>query len=68
MAENRHWSRDPISPQPSMPIEVEDESQLDPEMRERIRRRAHEIWESTGHPTGNEQIHWLIAKGEILGH
>lgn len=32
---------------------------------ERIRRRAHEIWEREGRPHGREQEHWDQAVQEI---
>ncbi len=32
---------------------------------ERIRRRAHEIWEEEGRPEGREYSHWLRARAEI---
>jgi hypothetical protein len=33
---------------------------------ERIRQRAHEIWEEEGRPEGREYSHWLRARAEIL--
>ncbi|MFC0202139.1 DUF2934 domain-containing protein [Paracoccus rhizosphaerae] len=32
---------------------------------ERIRARAHEIWESEGRPEGRESEHWMRAEAEI---
>jgi hypothetical protein len=32
---------------------------------ERIRKRAHEIWEEAGRPEGREYSHWLRARAEI---
>lgn len=32
---------------------------------ERIRERAHEIWEREGNPAGREQAHWEQAAREI---
>ena len=32
---------------------------------ERIARKAHELWESEGHPHGRDQLHWDEAK-EII--
>jgi hypothetical protein len=32
---------------------------------ERIRHRAHEIWESEGRPHRRDLIHWLRAEAEI---
>ncbi|MER8438563.1 DUF2934 domain-containing protein [Mesorhizobium sp. M1312] len=34
---------------------------------ERIRRRAHAIWEQTGRPDGAHQQHWDQASAEIDG-
>ena len=39
-----------------------EESALD-----RIRRRAHEIWEAEGRPEGRAHEHWLRAQREIIG-
>jgi hypothetical protein len=35
------------------------------EMRDYIQRRAYELWESEGRPTGRDQAHWLQAEGEL---
>jgi hypothetical protein len=35
---------------------------------ERIRNRAHEIWESCGCPPGQDHEHWLQAESEIDRH
>ena len=32
---------------------------------ERIRQRAHEIWEEEGRPEGREYSHWLRARADI---
>lgn len=32
---------------------------------ERIRQRAHEIWEEEGRPEGREYSHWLRAKADV---
>lgn len=32
---------------------------------ERIRKRAHDIWEEEGRPEGREYSHWLRARAEI---
>ena len=32
---------------------------------EKIRKRAHEIWEEEGRPEGREYSHWLRARTEI---
>ncbi|MEW5728926.1 MAG: DUF2934 domain-containing protein [Pseudomonadota bacterium] len=34
---------------------------------ERIRHRAHQIWEEEGRPEGRDQEHWRRAAREILG-
>ena len=36
-----------------------------PNLEEEIRRRAYELWEQHGHPSGYENEHWLIAEQEI---
>jgi hypothetical protein len=35
------------------------------EMRDRIQRRAYELWESEGRPAGREHAHWLQAESEV---
>ncbi|EQB30089.1 DUF2934 domain-containing protein [Sphingobium ummariense] len=35
------------------------------EIQERIRRRAHAIWEAQGHPDGLAEEHWHQAEAEI---
>ena len=37
------------------------------DIQERIRRRAHELWESEGHPQGRDADHWAQAEAEIRG-
>jgi len=37
------------------------------EREERIRRRAHEIWDSEGRPHGRDKEHWHRASQEIDG-
>jgi hypothetical protein len=32
---------------------------------ENIARRAHQIWEETGRPGGDEALHWLQAEREL---
>jgi hypothetical protein len=32
---------------------------------ERIRKRAHEIWEEEGRPEGREYSHWLRARADV---
>jgi hypothetical protein len=34
---------------------------------EKIARRAHEIWETSGRPEGCEVQHWLQAEKELAG-
>ena len=38
---------------------------LQDDVYERIQRRAYELWESEGRPTGREHAHWLQAETEI---
>ena len=35
------------------------------DVEERVRRRAHEIWEKAGRPEGQEEQHWAQALQEI---
>lgn len=37
------------------------------ELEERIRRRAHQIWEEGGRQEGRDLEHWLEAEQEVLG-
>lgn len=37
------------------------------DIQERIRRRAHELWESEGRPHGRDADHWTQAEAEIRG-
>lgn len=37
------------------------------EIIERIRQRAHELWEEEGHPEGREADHWQRAERELRG-
>lgn len=32
---------------------------------DRVRKRAHDIWEAEGRPEGREYSHWLRARTEI---
>jgi hypothetical protein len=34
-------------------------------LEERIRRRAHELWESEGRPNGRAEEHWAEAKRQV---
>jgi hypothetical protein len=34
-------------------------------MIERIRIRAHQLWEGEGRPHGRDEIHWLQAESEV---
>ena len=40
--------------------------QLSPEQQERIRRRAHQIYEEHGREEGHALNHWLQAKAEVV--
>jgi hypothetical protein len=40
---------------------------MDTDREERIRRRAHEIWEREGQPHGRDREHWSEAAREIEG-
>jgi hypothetical protein len=37
----------------------------DTDLTERIRQRAHAIWENEGRPHGCDLIHWLRAEHEV---
>ena len=39
---------------------------LNPEQQERIRRRAHQIYEEHGREEGHALNHWLQAKAEVV--
>jgi len=39
---------------------------LNPEQQERIRRRAHQIYEEHGREEGHALNHWLQAKTEVV--
>jgi uncharacterized protein HemX len=49
-------SREPRSPKPKLPSEIE----------EQIRTRAHELYEQRGRVEGSAQEDWLRAEAEIL--
>ncbi|WEF23050.1 DUF2934 domain-containing protein [Paracoccus sp. S3-43] len=38
---------------------------MDQDHQERIKRRAHEIWESEGRPEGRDAEHWSRAEEEL---
>jgi hypothetical protein len=38
---------------------------MDQDREERVRRRAHEIWEQEGRPEGRHEDHWRQAREEI---
>jgi hypothetical protein len=40
--------------------------QLSPEQQERIRRRAHQIYEEHGREEGQALNHWLQAQAEVV--
>jgi hypothetical protein len=37
------------------------------ELEEKIRRRAYELWEQKGRPSGSSEEDWREAEAEILG-
>ncbi|MEX1181257.1 MAG: DUF2934 domain-containing protein [Cucumibacter sp.] len=39
----------------------------DPSKKDIVARRAYEIWQSRGHPHGQDQDHWLMAERELTG-
>jgi hypothetical protein len=41
---------------------------MDRETEEQIKRRAYELWQSEGCPSGRDQEHWDQAQKEIIGH
>lgn len=41
------------------------EDDMDQDHQERIRQRAHEIWESEGRPEGRDSDHWSQAEQEL---
>ena len=41
---------------------------MDQDHQERIRQRAHEIWESEGRPEGRDAEHWTRAEEELKTH
>jgi Protein of unknown function (DUF2934) len=49
--------------QESVPVKSE---QLNPEQQDRIRRRAHQIYEEQGREEGHALNHWLQAKAEVV--
>jgi hypothetical protein len=57
-----HMRVDPAQ-QESAPVKSE---QLNPEQQERIRRRAHQIYEEHGREEGRALNHWLQAKAEVV--
>ena len=36
------------------------------EVSDRIRKRAHQLWEEAGRPNGSDVDHWLRAEKELL--
>ena len=36
------------------------------EVSDRIRKRAHQLWEEAGRPNGSDVEHWLQAEKELL--
>ncbi len=43
-------------------LDLPEETNID-----RIRQRAHELWEEEGRPEGRDRDHWQQATREILG-
>ena len=37
------------------------------DLNDRIRNRAHQLWEESGQPEGHEMDFWLQAEKEIMG-
>ena len=42
------------------------EPELGPDLSDRIRHRAYEIWIATGYRDGEAEQHWLAAEQEVL--
>jgi hypothetical protein len=40
---------------------------MDPELEDRIRQRAYDLWLESGEPEGSEMDFWLQAEREIKG-
>lgn len=43
------------------------EGMMDATAQESIRNRAHQIWEEQGCPDGQDLVHWMQARQELLG-
>jgi hypothetical protein len=43
------------------------DERADADREEKIRLRAHEIWEREGRPAGRAELHWEQARREIEG-
>jgi len=41
-------------------------NQMEPDLSDRIRERAYEIWIVSGYPDGEAEQHWLAAEREVL--
>ena len=41
-------------------------NQMEPDLSDRIRERAYEIWIASGYRDGEAQQHWLAAEREVL--
>jgi hypothetical protein len=39
----------------------------DPDLHERIRQRAYQLWEQEGRPEGRAESHWQQAEAEVAG-
>ena len=41
---------------------------FDQDPKEKIRRRAYEMWEAEGRPHGSQDVHWQRAEAEVTGN
>ena len=39
---------------------------MEPEITQRIRERAYDLWLASGSPAGHSEVNWLAAEKEIL--
>lgn len=54
----------PGAPSEHGPLGEAPTAAVDPEREERIRRRAHELWEGEGRPEHRAEVHWRQAESE----
>ena len=40
---------------------------MEPDLSDRIRERAYEIWIASGYRDGEAEQHWLAAEQEVIG-